>query len=1148
MSSRESTKTADLQSTHTRLAASKPRPRRAREDSCELLQGLRLCSSSTFLAWLDRGDTVTASTSKPPLRQVVGIGASAGGLEALRDLVGGLRGGAGAAYLVAQHQAPAQHSRLVQLLATCTELPVRAGVEGAQLEPDTITVAPPDHDLEVEGDQLRLPPPAPRFGPSPGIDRLFESIAGQWGERGAAVVLSGTGSDGACGLRAVRAAGGLTLVQTPASARFDAMPRAAIGLGGAELILEAGAIGQRLGRLIGAIEPTDAPAQDPPPTLMAALIRELQRASGIDFTLYKPTTLRRQVQRRMAIRETASLDDYLALLAAEEPEARALAQNLLVTVTSFFRDPEAFAALREALRPCLAQRGSDEQLRVWVPGCATGEEVYSIAMLVSELLDHPADLTRELKIFATDLDEASLAIGRRATYPLAAAAAIPAGLRRRFVVERSGEMQISDGLRSCAVFARHNVAEDPPFANLDLISCRNTLIYFTTPLQERVLSLFRFGLLPGGVLFLGNSESLGSRIQGFSVINPEQRLYLRTAEPRGRILAPLSQAQQRHGHGSGPLMLRPTLPRDAVPDQHVALLEALVRGLNQPALVLDENHALVEVVGDVQAFCQLPQGQINSAAHAFLRAELQTAARALLLLVRADGTPVDSEPIALEQPPLSLRLEARPLPVQERQLTLLRFLIEPEGGAVAGAHCRLADQGVAFEREIERLEQALVANQDSLRRSLTELEEANEELEASAEELQASAEELQSSNEELEASNEELQATNEELATLNQQLRRRSEQLELLNTDLENIQNSLSQGMVIVDRDLRVTRFSALAVRVFALVESDLGQPLLGVPTTLPLLGLREALQAVLGGEPRRSLEAGNEDVGYLVQVLPYQERDGRRRGAIVTLTDVSELVGLRRAAEATLQEFSRLTDALDQAVWKRDRSLGRLLYASRRIHALSGWSPAELCARPELLEEAIAEADRPLVAAARDTSRGHWSVRYRMSTRDGRLIWVQESARVIEAADGFCVVGTLADVTDLHAAEDHGRDMADLFEALFDAGGHGVALLDGRLRVVRANASLCRQVGCDAATIEGVPWPMFTDPADEPKLRQWLEGQRSGGAPEDGKGVGVGLRRRDGSRLLVHLELRPLPRPVGGAELLLIAREGAGGSVDPGE
>lgn len=1080
---------------------------------------------------------MTAITSEAPVRQVVGIGASAGGLEALRELVGGLRGGAGVAYLVAQHQAPAHPSRLVQLLASCTELAVRAAEEGARLEPDTISVGLPDHDLEVDGDRLRLPPPAPRFGPSPGIDRLFESIASHWGERGAAVVLSGTGSDGACGLRAVRAAGGLTLVQTPTSARFAAMPRAAIALGGAELILEAGLIGQRLGQLIGAIEPADAPSQEPPPSLVAALIRELQRATGIDFTLYKASTLRRQVERRRAIRGSANLDDYLALLAGEEAEARALAQNLLVTVTSFFRNPEAFAALREALRPCLAERGSGEQLRVWVPGCATGEEVYSIAMLVSELLDHPADLTRELKIFATDLEEGSLAIGRRATYPLAAAAAIPAELRRRFVVERSGEMQLSDALRSCAVFARHNVAEDPPFANLDLISCRNTLIYFTAPLQERVLSLFRFGLLPGGVLFLGNSESLGSRIQGFSVINPEQRLYLRTAEPRGRILAPLSQVQQRQGPGSVGTPLRPSLPRDAVPDQHIALLEALLHSLGQPALVLDENHALVEVVGEVQAFCRLPQGRINTAAHAFLRPELQTAARALLLLVRADGTPVASEPIALEEPPLSLRLEARPLPVQERQLTLLRFLIEqPEGGAAAGAHCRLVDQGVAFEREIERLEQALLANQETLRRSLTELEEANEELEASAEELQASAEELQSSNEELEASNEELQATNEELATLNQQLRSRSGQLELLNTDLENIQNSLSQGMVIVDRDLRVTRFSALAVRVFALVDSDLGQPLLGVPTTLPLPGLREALQAVLAGEPRRSLETGNEDVAYLVQVLPYQERDGRRRGVIVTLTDVSELVGLRRAAEATLQEFSRLTDALDQAVWKRDRSLGRLLYASRRIHALSGWTPAELCARPELLEEAIAEADRALVAAARDPARGSWSVRYRMTTRDGRLIWVQESARVIEAADGLCVVGTLADVSDLHAAEDHGRDMADLFEALFGAGGHGVALLDGNLRVVRANDSLCRQVGCDAATIVGVPWPMFTDPADEAELRQWLEAQRRGsGTPET---AAVGLRRRDGSRLLVRLELRTLPRPVAGAELLLIARE----------
>jgi two-component system CheB/CheR fusion protein len=360
------------------------------------------------------------------VRHVVAIGASAGGLDPLQSFVAGLEPGGTTAYVVAQHLAPEHRSLIVDLLASSTRLPVVAATDGLQLHPDRIHVAPPRHDLTLESGRLRLREVQARFGPSPSIDLLFESLADHWGEHGVAVVLSGTGSDGARGLRAVRAAGGLTVAQVPASARFDAMPSAAITIGGADLILEPALIGPRITALLQGAADLTAPF--PPagePVSLVSLTDQLKRDTGIDFSDYKESTLQRQVRRRMAIRQVTILEDYLPLLAADPEESRALVQNLLVTVTSFFRDPAAFEELKACLAAYLKQRAEPGPIRVWVPGCATGEEVYTLAMLFSELLGHPSDLPERLKIFGTDLDEQSLMVARHAVYSAAEAAPSP---------------------------------------------------------------------------------------------------------------------------------------------------------------------------------------------------------------------------------------------------------------------------------------------------------------------------------------------------------------------------------------------------------------------------------------------------------------------------------------------------------------------------------------------------------------------------------------------------------------------------------------------------------------------------------------------------------------------------------------------------
>jgi len=1090
--------------------------------------------------------------SQPPgaagLRHVVGIGASAGGLEALQHLVGQLTPTGAVSYVVAQHLSPDHPSLMVDLLAHATNLPVVAAVDGDRLAAGVIVVGPPNRDLRVEGDRLRLLDPEPRFAPSPCIDLLFESIAEHWGENGVAVVLSGTGSDGARGLLSVRACGGLTLVQTPETARFDGMPRSAIHLGGADLVLDPAAIGQLLASRVadGGVWMARAFAGEAFP--LTPILQSLRQVSGIDFSQYKDSTVQRQLRRRMAIRQLADLDAYHELLLQDPLEPAALVRNLLVTVTSFFRDPAAFERLGERLKEDLPQRGDRKLLRVWVPGCATGEEPYTIAMVVSQVLGHPADLASRLRIFATDLDETSLAIARRGEYPLSAAMAIPPELRDRFVTEGPDGITVAKGLRSCVVFARHNVGEDPPFPKLDLISCRNTLIYFKPALHARVLNLFRFALQPGGLLLLGSSESLGSNAPGFAPVDAAQHLYGRIPE----------KAQPVRSPGAGPLVLRfpppgrqpmrASLLPEAVPEQHLALLEALVRTLASPSLVLDEHHELLQVIGDVSPYCRIPEGQITAAATALLRPELQGEARALFLMVRADGQTVISRSLTLADGGRGLHLEARPMVLADRSLLLLSFV--PHDGAVTepdaaaeGPLRVVGERDGAFDATIERLERELLTSQDHLRRSLVELEQVNEELEASSEELQASSEELQSSNEELEASNEELQSTNDELASLNQQLRSRGEQLERLNNELENIQTSLSQGMVILDGQLLIRRFSPLAVRVFGLVEADIGHPLQGVPTTIPLPDLSGALRAVLAGEAsRRSFEVASGEMAYLVQVLPFQERDGRRCGVIVTLTEVSELVALRRVAEASLAEFASLTDALEEVVWKRDRAMDRLLYVSQRVQTLTGWTPEELTHQSHQLDALVHPDDRTRLAVCRDLARGSWSVEYRLACRDGAYRWLRESARLLEEGDGSFVVGTLTDLSSQRELEERSRDLEAVFEAVFNNGRWGVALFDDQGCLELANQRFCDLVGRDPSGIVGLACrELEPDPSAGlcAALRQVLVPGGPGGVVRS-----LELRSAQGGLLPVVAEIRAVAREAASARALLLVQDDGGSAV----
>ena len=742
--------------------------------------------------------------------RIIVVGSSSGGLEALKQLLGAVRPGLGWCFVIAQHLSPHDPSAMVALLGKVSALPVVEAVDGATIEPDTVFIAPPGADITVNAVTLNLVEPEQARRPWPSIDRLFVSAALALGEDAVAVVLSGAGEDGAAGVESVMAAGGVVVTQDPASAAFGSMPGAAFATGSADLQLPPQSIPGALESIL-AVRPASPDFDEDPAfastndwllddAAVEAAIVALHSATGIDYSGYKRSTLRRQIERRVRIANRMPAE-YVAGLATDSAEAVALSRSILVGVTAFFRDTAVWEELSGLLRDLVATLPPTTQLRMWVPGCASGEEAYTVAMLAAEALGpNHGDLAGRLKLFATDLDERALAATRLARYSDEAVASIPPALRERWLRAIDQEWEVLPALRECVVIAPHNVAFDPPFPRLHLISLRNTMIYFQPHLQDRVLRLCQFALVPEGLLVLGKSEQ-GPRLDAlFSVAVGGHRIYRRRDStgpsllPAGRYLPAVpvsSSAAAATRQYYGPAMYR-----------------RLLRTLASPSLVLDEDDTLVEVIGDVSQWCVVGEGRHSGHVTDLLREPYRLIVRTMLSQVRQGiGTAVVRRVVAGPGGPV--------------EVSLTQVLDDGVGAVVSFrvlAAAPAADAPVLVDAEGSTLTAALESAQEALQTMIADLSNSNEELQSLNEELQASAEELQATSEEAQASNEELETANEELTTLNQELQARSGELLNANNHLENIQASMTSGLVMVDRDLRILRYSPLAVRVFSLI------------------------------------------------------------------------------------------------------------------------------------------------------------------------------------------------------------------------------------------------------------------------------------------------------------------------------------------
>lgn len=946
---------------------------------------------------------------------VVALGASAGGLQVLRPIVRNLAPDGRSAYVIVHHLAPDHVSNLVELLQQHSRMPVSWLADGELVAANRIYVCPPASELEFGRRCFKLLPRAAGSLISPSIDRLFTSLAAAYGDKAIAVVLSGSGTDGRAGARAVQEAGGIVVAQSPEKALQPGMPEAVIRAGTASLVGDAGQISGWLSD-VHSIERSPWTVGGRLDEPYDEVIRRVSEQTGLDAGCYKEGTLRRQIVRRYRSLGFASLEEYLLRLDGDTDEIRQLQQSFLISVSSFFRDEAAFTALTEELRRVAGEKSAGDSLRVWVPGCATGEEVYSIAILLAEILGERLAAI-DARIFATDIDQDALDLARAGLYTADDLAAVDPQRRERWFTAESGGWRVAKTIRGMCTFANHNVIAHPPFMNLDLISCRNLLIYFKPEQQNELMATFHYGLKHGGLLLLGNSESPGFQSRLFEAIGRQQRLYRRLSASVSHAprFAPLATGLQRE---------RARLTRPDVTLQRRSLVDAalgmLARRYGPPAVLLNAAFEPLHFFGQSQRYFRIPEESFDFSLFNLCMPELRSELKALCYrLTQERQSTLEGSTVQIAVGGRLERLQPsvhRVEPLAEGgDYGVLVIFDEADRPAPALLPEWPPNEAALENTEILRLRQELADSREHLQAVI-------EELEASNEELQSLNEELQSSSEELQAANEELQSSNEELTTLNEELRIKSQEaIELTNT-LTNIQNSMSSSLLVVDEEGHITRYNALATRVFGIVSRDIGQSLYGVPCHLNLPQLRAQVGQVVntGASIVERVHQGN--FHFLMQIDAYQNELGRRVGAVLTFTDISELYRVEQAHAESENRFRQVWEASLDGLMVVDES-GVITMVNPGLARMFGYQPEALLGQkvemlvPEMLRERH-EANRAAFFALPEAERMMHLRDLTGVRRDGSEFFVEISLSGMMLGGLSNVVASVNDITERKQAE----------------------------------------------------------------------------------------------------------------------------------
>ena len=848
---------------------------------------------------------------------VVGIGASAGGLEACQTLLKALPTDLGMAFVCVPHLDPARESAFSEILGRSTSMPVIEVQDGMEVSPNHVYVIPRNCEMTITGGKLHI---TERERPRPvntTIDIFLRSLAADQSSNAIGVILSGTASDGTIGLAAIKGEGGITFAQD-SSAKYDGMPASAVASGCVDLVLPPEGIAHELTRIaqhpyvLGQTIDFNEPPGDTKEAQMAQIFTLLRRNTRVDFSEYKPPTIGRRIARRMALHKLERLGDYVGKLQHDRNEVLALYQDLLINVTNFFRDPDAFEALKKVVYTDLLKQREQvmSPIRIWVPGCSTGEETYSHAISLMEFLgEERAEVP--IQIFGTDLSETAIQRARAGIYKETIEADVSAVRLRRFFHRVDSGYQISKTIRDLCIFSTQNVFSDPPFSRIDLVSCRNVMIYLSQTLQRRVIPIFHYALNPGGFLMIGNTEGLlGSGPDLFEMADKKQKIYrkrsvptpvtfgfsIHMAEPKAEGPAPMTAAKPAE---------QPRMPVDLQREADRLLLARYA----PPSVVVNEQLEIVQTKGHTGPFLELPAGKVSlnlmKMARPGLLFELQNAIdearKSGIEAVRA-GVQVETNGGSITT---NLRVTPFKTPVQDQSSFLISFEPANVNSMPAPTDVVIAplsdDERTVKDKQIAQLKQELAATKEYLQSIIEALESTNEELQSANEEIQSGNEELQSTNEELQTSKEELESANEELHTVNEEMQHRNELLTQLNNDLTNLLNSVNLPMVMVGPDLSVRRFTPQATKVLGLTATDVGRPITRLRLRIEIGNLEQMMLDVIS-DVRPAQHRVRDAEGNLcdLRLTPYRTADNRIDGVVLSVLSFNEIgSGDGRAAKS---------------------------------------------------------------------------------------------------------------------------------------------------------------------------------------------------------------------------------------------------------
>jgi two-component system CheB/CheR fusion protein len=850
------------------------------------------------------------------------------------------------AFVLVSHLDPDHSSILTEILQRTTTMPVVEAQDQMAVKPNCVYVIPPNRDMAIFHGALQLSVPELPRGQRMPIDAFLRSLAEDQGELAIGVILSGTGTDGTLGLRAILGAGGVSIVQEPATAKYDGMPASAIRAGFATQVLPVEKMPEALlaGVRTLAVH-QEVPLAAAPSRGLNRILMLLRTGTGHDFSHYKKTTIARRIERRMSQHHIEDTEVYARHLEEHPAEVRSLFKELLINVTSFFRDPDAFVMLKQQILPQLfAGKPEGYVFRVWVVGCATGEEAYSIAMLLRELMDETRQVVK-VQLYSTDIDEEGIAVARAGLFPPNIAQDVSPERLRRFFVKEDAGYRVKKEIRDMVVFAIQNVIKDPPFTRLDLVSCRNLLIYLEPELQNRIILTFHYALKPGGALFLSPSESTGNHPELFTPLNRKWKLYqaVHSASIRAAMATGLTWTA-----ASGAKVPEEAMQKPKETNFAERTRQALLQSFAPASVVTNLNGDILYVHGETGKYLRPAPGQATLNAVEMAREGLKLALRSAVRAA-SQGTQTLSREVSVStdggRQCVSLTVRLLPDPEANQNLLLVSFQ-----DVAQAAHRKLSrgrrTTGPADTERVEELERELAHTKENLQATIEEQQAANEELKSTNEEMQSTNEELQSTNEELETAKEELQSVNEELTTVNAELQAKIEQLAGMQNDLKNLLENVNVGTVFLDQHLVIRRFTGEAVQVYHLVASDEGRPLSDIKSNLEGEDLLAEAQAVLDSliPYEREVRTARGD-WYLARIHPYRTLDNVIDGVVLTFTDI----GKRVAAEAMAKEARDLAEGIVNTVREPLLVLGSALQvvsASRSFYRSFHVAPEDTIGR----------------------------------------------------------------------------------------------------------------------------------------------------------------------------------------------------------